>query len=69
MNGCWTVSYTHLRSVFSDEFLEEINKNLPEQPWPKGIHLDVSRKMKISPQKAAIAIGKLMKQKDAKMRK
>lgn len=54
------------RSVFSDEFLEEINKNLPEQPWPKGIHLDVSRKMKISPQKAAIAIGKLMKQKDAK---
>lgn len=48
-------------SRFSDEFLEEVMKCLPEQPWPKGIHNIVSRKMGISPKAVAMAIGELMK--------
>ena len=39
------------KNGFTDEFLEEVKKNLPAQPWPKGVHLTVSRKMGISPQK------------------
>lgn len=61
------------RSKYSDEFLEEVKKCLPEQPWPKGVHDIVSKKMGISPKTAAIVIGELMrkgmvkKQKDGKI--
>lgn len=61
------------RSKYSDEFLEEVKKYLPEQPWPKGVHDIVSKKMGISPKTAAIVIGELMrkgmvkKQKDGKI--
>lgn len=60
-------------SRFSDEFLEEVKGSLPEQPWPKGVHNIVSKKMGISPRAAAMAIGELMKrgivkkQKDGKI--
>ena len=46
---------------------------MPEQPWPKGVHDIVSKKMGISPKTAAIVIGELMrkgmvkKQKDGKI--
>ncbi len=46
---------------FSKEFLEEVKKCLPEQPWPKGVHDSVAKKMGISSNVAASAIGMLMK--------
>lgn len=46
---------------FSNEFLEEVKKSLPEQPWPKGVHDSVAKKMGISSNVAASAIGMLMK--------
>ena len=57
------------KNGFTDEFLEEVKKNLPAQPWPKGVHLTVSRKMGISPQKATKAIGELMKRNIVKRQK
>lgn len=49
------------RNKFSNEFLEEVKKCLPEQPWPKGVHDSVAKKMGISSNVAASAIGVLMK--------
>lgn len=56
-------------SKFSGEYLEEVKKWLPEQPWPKGVHLIVSREMGISPKTAAIAIGELMERNMVKKQK
>lgn len=49
------------RNKFSNEFLEEVKKCLPEQSWPKGVHVSVAKKMGISSNVAASAIGVLMK--------
>ena len=57
------------KNGFTDEFLEEVKKNLTAQPWTKGVHLTVSRKMGISPQKATKAIGELMKRNIVKRQK
>lgn len=57
------------KSKFSDEFLGEIKKCLPEQPWPKGVHNIVSKEMGVSPKIAAIAIGELMKRNMVKKQK
>lgn len=57
------------KNEFTDDFLEEIKENLPVQPWPKGVHLVISRKMGISPKKAAMAIGELMKRNIVKRQK
>lgn len=61
------------KDKFSQDFLEEVKKVLPEQPWPKGVHFIVAEKMGISPKTSAIAIGELMnknmvkRQKDGKI--
>ncbi|OUN26512.1 AIPR family protein [Blautia sp. An81] len=57
------------KSKFSNEFLEEVQKCLPKQPWPNGIHESVAKRMGISSKTAANAIGELMKRKMAKMQK
>ena len=57
------------RNKFSNEFLEEVKKYLPEQPWPKGVHDNVAKTMGISSRTAAKAIGELMKRKMVKMQK
>lgn len=61
------------KNKFSDDFLDEVRKCLPEQPWPQGVHNIVSKQMGISPRTASLAIGILMdrnivkKQKDGKI--
>lgn len=57
------------RNKFSNEFLEEVKKCLPEQPWPKGVHDSVAKRMGISSRIAAKAIGELMKRKMVKIQK
>lgn len=57
------------KSRFSDKFLEEVKQCLPEQPWPKGVHEIVSKKMGVSSRAAAIAIGELMKRNMVKKQK
>lgn len=46
---------------FTKEFLEEVKKYLPEQPWPKGVSHIVSKKMGISQKQATKAIGEIIK--------
>ena len=57
------------KNKFSNEFLEEVKKCLPEQPWPKGVHDSVAKRMGISSRIAAKAIGELMKRKMVKIQK
>lgn len=54
---------------FSDDFLIEIKKCLPDQPWPKGVHYVVSKKMGIPPKTAAMALGEMMERKMVKKQK
>lgn len=61
------------KDKFSQEFLEEVKKVLPEQPWPQDVRFIVSEKIGVSPKTATVAIGELMsknmvkRQKDGKI--
>lgn len=47
--------------VISDELLNEIDKHLPEQPWPKAIHLEIAKDLSISGSVVKAAIRKLIR--------
>jgi hypothetical protein len=45
-----------------DEFVEEVRKRLPPQPWPSGIHRTVALEMNAAEKQVSRAIKLLIRQ-------
>lgn len=50
----------HLATVIDSKFIEEVDKLLPEQPWPKEIHKSVASELECSNASVQKAIKKLI---------
>lgn len=44
----------------SEEFIEEVARRLPEQPWPTGIHKKVAEELSVPPNQVSHAIKELI---------
>ncbi len=54
------------RCRLEDEIIESIARNLPPQPWPKGIHKEIATAKNISNTQASAAITKILE--DSKLK-
>jgi hypothetical protein len=66
ISQCWNqVRDEHLASkpgfAFDEEMLQNIREMLPQQPWPQGVHLEISDKLELRPTVASKYIGELIK--------
>ncbi len=57
------VSTKHRTYDFTDEFLNNVKKHLPEQPWPRNVNIVVAKEMGVSPRTISNAIRVLMDRK------
>jgi len=53
-------SKDNLKSPQSAEFLEQVDKNLPAQPWKPGVHYEIAKKLGSDPNAVYTAIRQLV---------
>ena len=56
-----TSNVINYKGIFSEDTLQLVNDNLPEQPWPIGIHKQISSQLNIPAAEVYAAISELVK--------
>lgn len=46
----------------TEEYLDQVNKLLPAQPWKQGVHIEIARKLDCEPKMVSAAISQLMRE-------